>query len=390
MAITNTTRFGLTQWSSGDDDFTREQLTTDHEIIGDNAALFLTGTSATPPTVGLENTKALYWDKTNGVLFFRGDDFGSSPASWTQVHPVVPTAHVHANLQPLDADLTALAALSTTGILVRTASDTYATRHIAVSGNGVTISNGDGIAGNTTISINAVSANTVSTIVLRDSSGNFSAGTVTAALAGNASTATAWQTSRSLTISGDASGTVSGIDGTGNIAITISLPTGNIASLRDFSDTGLMARTALNTFASRSIAVSGTGLAVSNADGIAGNPLITSNATAANTANTVVARNADGQFLIGAPTVNDHPATKSYVDTADGLKANAADVYTKSDVNGAKLYQYGNITSGGTDTSGASLPPSGTRTTPRIYVQSNDPSAATGYVGVTGDIWFQI
>ncbi len=267
MTITNTTRFGLTQWSSGDDDFTREQLTTDHENIGDDAALFFTGTSATPPTIGLENTKALYWDKTNGVLHFRGDNLGSSPASWTQVHPVVPTAHVHANLQPLDADLTALAAMSTTGILARTASDTYAARHIVVSGTGLTISNGDGIAGNMTISINA---------------------------------------------------------------------------------------------------------------------------TAANTANTVVARNADGQFLIGAPTVNDHPATKSYVDTADGLKANTADVYTKTNIHGAKLYQYGNITSGGTDTSGASLPPSGTRTTPRIYVQSNDPSAATGYVGVTGDIWFQI
>jgi hypothetical protein len=37
---------------------------------------------------------------------------------------------------------------------------------------------------------------------------------------GNASTATAWETSRSLTLSGDVTGTVSGIDGTGNIAVT--------------------------------------------------------------------------------------------------------------------------------------------------------------------------
>ena len=42
------------------------------------------------------------------------------------------------------------------------------------------------------------SANTASTIVQRDASGNFSAGTITAALTGNASTATALQTSRNI------------------------------------------------------------------------------------------------------------------------------------------------------------------------------------------------
>lgn len=41
-----------------------------------------------------------------------------------------------------------------------------------------------------TIATNATSSNTVSTIVARDSSGNFSAGTVTAALSGNATSAT--------------------------------------------------------------------------------------------------------------------------------------------------------------------------------------------------------
>ena len=48
---------------------------------------------------------------------------------------------------------------------------------------------------------------------------NVSAG-ITGALTGNASTATAWQTARTLTLSGDVTGTVSGIDGTDNIAVT--------------------------------------------------------------------------------------------------------------------------------------------------------------------------
>jgi hypothetical protein len=41
-----------------------------------------------------------------------------------------------------------------------------------------------------TVTSNATSANTASTIVARDASGNFTAGTITAALVGNASTAT--------------------------------------------------------------------------------------------------------------------------------------------------------------------------------------------------------
>ena len=383
MAITNTTRFDLTQWSSGGDEFSREQLTVDFASLGQDAAIFLSGSSATPTTAATSNTKAFYWDKTNGILYFRGDTVGISPASWTQVHPVIPTAHVHADLQPLDADLTALAALSTTGSVIRTASNTYTTRSIAVSGSGLTISNADGISGNPTIAINAVSTNTVSTIVLRDSSGNFSAGTITAALAGNASTATTWVSSRSLTASGDVSGTVSGINGSANIAITLSLPTGNLSALRDISFTGLMARTASNTYASRSVAVSGAGLSISNGDGIAGNPTISTNATSSSTGSTIVLRDTDGQFQIGTPTLNAHPATKLYVDTADALKANAADVYSKSDLHSAKLYQYGN-TGGGT---GTALPSSGTRTTPRIYVQNTEPSSVGA---ITGDIWFQI
>ncbi len=46
--------------------------------------------------------------------------------------------------------------------------------------------------------ITETSTNTASTVVQRDASGNFSAGTITAALTGNASTATALQTSRNI------------------------------------------------------------------------------------------------------------------------------------------------------------------------------------------------
>ena len=63
-----------------------------------------------------------------------------------------------------------------------------------------------------TFAVDATDANTASKVVARDASGNFSAGTVTAALTGNASTATALQTAR--TINGTS------FDGTANVTVT--------------------------------------------------------------------------------------------------------------------------------------------------------------------------
>lgn len=53
--------------------------------------------------------------------------------------------------QPLDSDLTALAALATTGLIARTGSGTVSARTLT-AGTGISISNGDGVAGNPTIS----------------------------------------------------------------------------------------------------------------------------------------------------------------------------------------------------------------------------------------------
>ena len=94
----------------------------------------------------------------------------------------------------------------------------------------------DGIAANldviggkyfTDIITAATNTNTASTLVLRDSSGNFSAGTITATLAGNASTATKWQTARDLSLTGDATGTLSSVDGSANVSATLTLKTVN-------------------------------------------------------------------------------------------------------------------------------------------------------------------
>lgn len=60
--------------------------------------------------------------------------------------------------QPIDADLTAIAALTGTGILVRTGADTYATRNVVGVANRTNVTNGDGASGDITVDIAATYA----------------------------------------------------------------------------------------------------------------------------------------------------------------------------------------------------------------------------------------
>jgi hypothetical protein len=57
------------------------------------------------------------------------------------------------NKQPLDADLTALAALATNGLIARTGAGTAATRTITAASSRVTVTDGDGVAGNPTVDV---------------------------------------------------------------------------------------------------------------------------------------------------------------------------------------------------------------------------------------------
>lgn len=76
----------------------------------------------------------------------------------------------------------------------------------------------------------ATSANTASAIVARDASGNFSAGTITGALTGNASTATSLTTARDFQLLGDVEAGAVSFNGTGNVSLTTSIATGAIVN----------------------------------------------------------------------------------------------------------------------------------------------------------------
>lgn len=103
------------------------------------------------------------------------------------------------DVQAFDADLSAVAALSTTGMIARTGAGTAAVRTMT-AGTGITITNGDGVSGNPTIAVtsyvSSVQGQTGAVVVsvpVTSVQGNTGAVTVTN-IGGNAATATniAW------------------------------------------------------------------------------------------------------------------------------------------------------------------------------------------------------
>ena len=140
-----------------------------------------------------------------------------------------------------------------------TAAANNGTLTMNVSGTGLsgsqTFTANQASAATFTVTSNATSANTASTIVARDASGNFTAGTITAALSGNATTATTAANVNNGTLTLNVSGT--GLSGSQTF-------TANQSSAATFT--------------------------------------VTSNATNANTASTIVARDGSGNFSAGTIT----------------------------------------------------------------------------------------
>ena len=107
----------------------------------------------------------------------------------------------------------------------------------------------------------ATDANTASAIVARDASGNFTAGTITAALSGNASTATALATTRAIQVSGDVTGTAN-FDGSAAINIVTTIAANSVALGTDTSGSYVEAL------------VAGTGVTLTNNSGEGATPTI--------------------------------------------------------------------------------------------------------------------
>jgi len=188
----------------------------------------------------------------------------------------------------------------------------------------------------------ATNANTASAIVARDASGNFTAGTITAALSGNASTATALQTARNIngvSFNGTADITVTAAAGTLTGATLASgVTASSLTSVGTLTSLAVSGNTTLNGVAYTWPASAGTNGYVLSSNGSGtlswvaqtggggggtttfaltagtyltggsfdGSSAVTFavDATSANTASKIVARDASGNFSAGAITAS--------------------------------------------------------------------------------------
>jgi len=77
---------------------------------------------------------------------------------------------------------------------------------------------------------------------------DFQAATFIGALSGNANTASAWATGRNITLSGDVSGSTSGVDGSGNITIAnMAIGAGTVSSTELTSASTLLIKNSAGT-----------------------------------------------------------------------------------------------------------------------------------------------
>ena len=161
-------------------------------------------------------------------------------------------------------------------------------------------------------SMTTASANTVSTVVNRDSSGDFAANIITVAsgigaaagIQGNALTADTLKTARTITIDGVVDGSVS-FNGSADVTISTTYNDADITALAAMAGTGFVTRTAANTYAQRTLQVTASsGITLTNADGVSGDPTINVASASTNAANNLVIRDASGDFAAGTVTAD--------------------------------------------------------------------------------------
>lgn len=164
-------------------------------------------------------------------------------------------AGLSAYAQPLASILSALTALATAGIIARTGAGTVAARTLTGPAAGITVSNGDGVSGNPTLAL----ANDLAALEGLPGTG----------LASRIAADTWAQRSLVAPAAGFTIADSGGVAGNPTFALA-----DDLAALEAMAGTGLVTRTAANTYAQRTATGTANQIAITNGDGVAGNPTI--------------------------------------------------------------------------------------------------------------------
>ena len=202
-------------------------------------------------------------------------------------------------------DLAAVEALSGTGLAVRTAADTWTNRTISGGTNRITVTNGSGVAGNPVIdlSTSGVVSGTYAGLTVDSFGRIMSASTLTSlsgygitdaqpldadltALAGLATTGLLTRTGDGTAVTRTITGPAAGLSVTNGDGVSAN-PTlalaNDLAAVEALSGTGLAVRTAADTWTNRTLSGTTGRIAVTNGNGVAGNPTIDLNASGVTT-----------------------------------------------------------------------------------------------------------
>jgi len=241
-----------------------------------------------------------------------------------------PTVVVRPTLSGLTGadDLTAIEALSGTGIAARTGTNTWALRTLQQPAAGITITNPAGTAGDPTL----VLANDLAAL-----EGLASTGMIARTGDGTAAVRTITQPAAGITVADG-----SGVSGNPTLALA-----DDLAAVEGLSGTGLAVRTGTSTWANRSITQPAAGITVSNSDGVSGNPtLALANDLAAleGLASTgVIVRTGDGTATTRTITGT---TNRLDVNNGDGVSGNPTADISASYVGQASITTLGTVSTG--------------------------------------------